>query len=355
MDKVKKNKEIIILLIMVFYLYLIFFISGCSLIEKKTLSGKLKVGLIAQSFNDVSFGQMAKKGLEEAATTYNVKTEYAELNGNESGEDKIFRKFSAKNNITVAIGEEMKGEIQKASRERRDKNFAIVDEKVNEPNVKSITFKHQEGAFLMGIIAGNETKTNKVGFIGGMDNVVGNEFYSGYAAGIKVSNEKALEGVMGRSLVRFSESFLDEKKAYEKAIELYDLGCDIIFQAAGKAGLGVFKAAKERGMKVIGVDTDQRVTAPEYKDVIISSMIKSTDKVILNMCKEAKEGSFKSGIRNEEELGLADEMLDYAPSTKDCVSKKTMDDVTKYKKMIIDEVFEVPSKLFEVVGFKTIT
>lgn len=340
---------------MVFYLYLIFFISGCSLMDKKSLSGKLKVGLVAQSFNDLSFGQIAKKGLDEAATTYDIKTEFAELNGKTDDEDKIFRKFAENNNITIAIGEEMKGEIQKASRERRDKNFTIVDEKINEPNVKSITFKHQEGAFLMGIIAGNETKTNKVGFIGGMDNRVGNEFYAGYTAGVKISNEKALEGLMGRSLVRFTENFLDEKKAYEKAIELYDLGCDVIFQAAGKSGLGVFKAAKEKGKKAIGVDTDQRVTAPEYKDVIISSMIKSTDKVMLNLCKEAREGSFKSGIRNVEELGLADDMINYAPSTKECVSKKTMDDVEKYKKMIIEEVFEVPSKLFEVVGFKTIT
>ncbi|MDU4911575.1 BMP family ABC transporter substrate-binding protein [Clostridium baratii] len=355
MDKLKKNKEIVILLLIIFYLYSNFVLVGCNLFNEKRMNDTLKVGLISEYFNDLSFGQMSKKGIEEAKEKYGVEPEYKEIKGNNDGIDKIFKDFAEHNNITIATGEELKTNIQKISRERRDKNFVILDEEVNEPNVKSILFKHEQGAFLMGIIAGNETKTNKVGFIGGMDNKIGNEFYAGFTAGVKTVNEKALEGLMSRKMIRFNESFLDEKKAYEKAIDLYDSGCDIIFQAAGNAGIGVFKAAKEKGKKAIGVDTDQKVTAKEYKDVIISSMIKRTDEAMLNLCKEAREGSFKSGIRNKEELGLADNMLDYAPTTKESVSKKTMEDLEKYKKLVIEEVIEVPSRLFEVVGFKTIT
>ena len=49
------------------------------------------------------------------------------------------------------------------------RQFAIVDAVVKEPNVTSITFKDQEGAFLVGVVAAMTTKSNKVGFVGGME------------------------------------------------------------------------------------------------------------------------------------------------------------------------------------------
>lgn len=316
------------------------------------MSKDIHIGLIAENFKDASFGELSKKGVEKAKKDINIIPEYVETKDNKNMIDEGLRKVAENSEMTVAIGAQMKAAIEKVSRERRDKNFTIVDEKVEEPNVKSVLFRHQEGAFLMGIVAGNETKSNKVGFVGGVNNEIGMQFFNGYAAGIKTINERAATGVIDGSNVRFIQSFSDEKKAYEKAIELYDEGCDIIFQACGKAGFGVFKAAKERGKKVIGVDTDQRVTVTEYKEQIISSMIKSVDKAIFNLCQNVKEGSFKSGVQNIQELGIKEEMIDYAPSTSEAVSEKTMEDLKKYKEKIKTEEIKVPKMLFEVIEFK---
>lgn len=352
MNNIKRNKGISILLVLLVCLYILMITGGCVAKFTKNIDGEIHIGLIAQNFKDASFGELAKKGVEKAKEDIQITPEYFETKDDKNIIDEGLRKISEDSDMTVAMGVEMKPAIEKVSRERRDKNFTIVDEAVEETNVKSVLFRHQEGSFLMGVIAGDETKVNKVGFIGGMNNEIGLQFYNGYAAGIKTVNEEAAMGIIDGSNVRFTQSFSDEKKAYEKAIELYDEGCDIIFQACGKAGFGVFKAAKERGKKVIGVDTDQRITVPEYKDQIISSMIKSVDKAIFNLCKNVKDGIFKSGVQNVQELGIKEEMIDYAPSTSEAVSEKTMEDLKKYKEKIKTEEIKVPKMLFEVIEFK---
>lgn len=355
MKKIVNNKEISFFLVLLFCIYLFTFIEGCSPGFKDFTNKKINVGVLSQNFKDKSFGQLAKRGAEEAKEKIGIVPKYMEVKDDKKNRDNItkaLRKLAETSKITIAMGREMKESIEKVSRERRDKNFAIFDTEVNEANVKSITFHHEEGAFLMGVIAGNETKTNKVGFVGGINDKIGLEFYNGYCAGVKTVNEKASESIIEGTYVRFTQSFLDENKAYEKAIELYDEGCDIIFQTCGKAGMGVFKAAKERGKFVIGVDTDQRVEIPQYKDQIISSMIKKVDKAVLDTCKEVKEGSFKSGIENMEVLGVKDNIIDYAPSTESTVSKKTMEDLKKYKEKIAIKAIKVPTKKFEVIEFK---
>ena len=47
-------------------------------------------------------------------------------------------------------------------------HFALIDNFVDQPNVASIQFAENEGAFLMGAIAGLMTESNKVGFLGGL-------------------------------------------------------------------------------------------------------------------------------------------------------------------------------------------
>lgn len=356
MDKINKNREISVLLLLLISLYLIMLVGGCKNGAGLVHRGKINVALMAQDFNDKSFGFLAKKGADEAKEKYDIATEYVEFSsqveGRNEGIDNLLRKTIGDTAMVICMGRETKGAVEKVARERRDKSFAIIDSKVEEANVKSILFKHQEGAFLMGIVAGGETKANNVGFVGALNDEMGLEFCNGYIAGVKTVNEKAAEGLIDGINTRFIQTYSDEKKGYEKAIELYDQGCDILFQACGKAGLGVFKAAKERGKLAIGIDVDQKIELPEYKDQIISSMIKKVDKSVLKACKEIKEGSFKSGIDNLEEYGVKEEIIDYAPSTEQSVSNKTMETLKKYKEMIKNGELQIPKKLYEVIEFK---
>ncbi|WP_024614790.1 BMP family ABC transporter substrate-binding protein [Clostridium sp. Ade.TY] len=356
MDKLKRNKEISILLLLLVSLYLIMLVGGCKDGVNLVNRQQINIAILAQNFNDKSFGFLAKKGSEEAKAKYGTETEYVEfpfeVEGSSEQIDNLLRKSSEDNSMVICMGRETKSSVEKVSRERREKSFTIIDSKVEEANVKSIIFKHQEGSFLMGVVAGSETKTNQVGFVGALNDEMGLEFCNGYMAGVKTVNEKAAKGLIDGIDTRFIQTYSDEKKAYEKAIELYNQGCDIIFQTCGRAGIGVFKAAKERGKLAIGVDVDQKVELPEYKDQIISSMIKKVDKTVLNSYKEMEEGSFKSGIDNIEEYGVKDDIIDYAPSTEESVSKETMEKLKKYKENIKNGALEIPKKVYEVIEFK---
>ena len=93
--------------------------------------------------------------------------------------------------LIYGIGFMMKGAIEDIASQQKDSHFALVDEVVDQPNVASIMFKEQEASFLAGVAAGLATKTNKIGFIGGVESPVIERFHSGFIAGVKASNPDA--------------------------------------------------------------------------------------------------------------------------------------------------------------------
>ena len=70
----------------------------------------------------------------------------------------------------------------------------------------------------------------------------------------------------------------------------------MIFQVAGNSGNGVFEAAQEGGFYAFGVDMDQKISAPEFDDVIIASMVKKVGDSIYDAIKKyIEEDSFEGG------------------------------------------------------------
>lgn len=80
----------------------------------------------------------------------------------------------------------MRQAMKNVAGKHKDKNFAIIDTTVDLPNVESISFKEQEGSFLMGVIAGKMTKTNKIGFMSGKDFALINKFEVGLLQVLKL-------------------------------------------------------------------------------------------------------------------------------------------------------------------------
>ena len=85
----------------------------------------------------------------------------------------------------------------------------------------------------------------------------------------------------------YSNDYDDPAKGKECAKALHDLGADVIFQIASKAGDGVFEAAQEGGFYAIGVDSDQKYIAD---DVIICSMKKEVGTSIYEAIKAYLNG-----------------------------------------------------------------
>ena len=296
------------------------------------------------------FADSAVDGLERIKKEYGAKIEVFDTNSSEDYEKRL-REAAQNNDLTFASAFKFLESLNNVAKDYPDKNFAIVDTISDLPNVKSIDFKDEEGAFLMGIIAGNFTKTNKVGFIGAIKEELIERFSSGFMAGLKVSNEEAYKNIREGNLVQYIGNFNDQKKASDIAKKMYDEGADIIFESAGEAGKGLFRAAKEKGKYAIGVDIDWAERFPEYANVILSSMIKNLDEAVYTTAKEIINSDFKAGPNNKMEIGLKDNGIEIAKTTSNLVSKEILDKVEKYRVSIINGEFNVPKTLDEVENF----
>jgi basic membrane protein A len=315
--------------------------------------------------NDKSFNQSADEGVEKAKAEFGFTYKSLESTKPEDYTANLESLIEEGSVLTFGIGYQMSDALKEVATSHADKNFAIIDSVVDLPNVTSITFKEQEGSFLMGVIAGKMTKTNKIGFIGGQDGELINRFESGFAAGVKAVNPEAAKGLLSTSTdpknltpgsnVRYAASFGDAAKGYELAKSLYQGGCDVVYHAAGGVGLGLFKAAqelKDSGKEVwaIGVDMDQSLTVPQYADIILSSMMKRVDTATYNEVKAQVNDEFKGGTVVN--LGLKEEGVGIAETSDKNVPADILDLVKTYQDKVIAGDIVVPTDRQGVIDYK---
>ncbi|ARD49348.1 BMP family ABC transporter substrate-binding protein [Sporosarcina sp. P37] len=244
-------------------------------------------------------------------------------------------------NLIFGVGFLMEDAIADIAAQQKDTQFSIIDGEVDAPNVASILFKEQEGGYLAGVAAGLMTKSNKVGFIGGMDNPVIERFEAGFIEGVKAVKPEIK--VDSKYVGAFDKAELGKAEAGR----MYSSGVDIIFHAAGGTGNGVFSEAKERKQAdkdayvwVIGVDSDQYEEGKVGDDnVTLTSMLKRVDVAVKDIAKLAMEGNFPGG--ETKVYGLQDNGLKLADS-RGAIPKEVTDQIDEYAQKIADGEIEVP-------------
>lgn len=310
--------------------------------------------------NDKSFNQSANEGVERAKAEFGVKYTAIEAQKKEDYEPNLQALVDDGSNLTFAIGYQLADAVTKVAKNNPSANFCIVDSVVEADNVESITFKEEEGSFLVGIIAGLMTKTNKIGFIGGKDQDTIVKFEAGFAAGVETVNPEAAKGLISADgktpglTVKYADSFADTNKGYELAKSLYESGCDVIYHAAGGVGIGMFQAAKQfkdQGKEVwaIGVDMDQSISLPDYSDVIITSMVKRVDNATFDTVKSQVDGTFKPGVKV---IGIAEGGVGIADSTSVNTPENVMVKAQDYEAKIKNGEIVVPGTRMDVMNFK---
>ena len=319
-------------------------------------SENLLVGLVTDQggVNDKSFNQAANTGLESAVKDFGVKKQVIESKMFEDYEQNLQAFVSNNANLIVGVGYMMQDAVTNVSKQNPDSNFLFIDGVVDNPNVLNVTFKENEGSYLMGIIAAKMSNTGKVGFIGGIDGELIQRFEAGFVAGVKSINAEAGALLENRTLVRYAGSFDDVQKGNELAKVLINDGCDVIYHAAGGVGIGMFTAVQEtrssgKDVWAIGVDMDQAVTLPDYKDFIISSMMKRVDTATYTATKDLVNGSLKTGTHQQ--LGLKEDGVGIAPTTSDKVSQDILDLVDQYSNAVKDGTIVVPATIDAVKSF----
>lgn len=295
----------------------------------------LKIAMVTDvgGVHDKSFNESAWEGLQRAEKELGIEVGYQESKQEADYADNLELLVDQGNDLVWGIGFLMGNQVKEAAENYPDQKFAIIDNAYKETpdNLLGVLFKEQEASFLVGYIAGKMTKTNKVGFIGGMDFDVIHRFHYGYKAGVKYANPDC------EVLEQYAGAF--DKPAIGRSIaeSMYGNGADIIFHAAGDTGNGMIEVAKEKNKYAIGVDKDQNKDAPEN---VITSAVKRVDNAIFSVAKDLKEGKWQGG--STVVYGLAEGGVDIAPSSDKHVPKEILDEVEQLKEKIISGEIKIP-------------
>lgn len=299
------------------------------------------VGMVTDvgGIDDKSFNQSAWEGLTAFGQEFGLEEgtgyRYVQSGSIADFEPNLRNLVREDVNLTFGIGFLMEDAVRTIATQVTDANLAIVDAVVAGedgqplPNVANITFKEHEGSFLVGVVAGLQTKTNQVGFIGGVEGELIKKFENGFKAGVKAVNPDA------EINVQYAESFNDAKTGQQIANTMYTKGADIIYHAAGDTGNGVFTEAINRvnnneEVWVVGVDRDQHEQGV-YNDagdsVTLTSMIKRVDQAVYLVSERTMNGDFPGGEILE--YGIGEDGVGIAPTTEN-LSEEILSSVEDY-------------------------
>ena len=304
--------------------------------------------------DDKSFNQSAWEGLQKFGQDNGMKKgvggyDYLQSKSDADYSTNLNTLARQKFDLVFGIGFMMQGAVDEIAKQQKDKHFAIVDSEVKEPNVASILFKEQEASFLVGVAAAMTTKSNKIGFIGGVESEVIERFESGFRAGVQAANPKATVDV------QYAGAFDKAELGQSIASKMYSSGVDVIFAAAGATGNGMFKEANDRKAKnpnatvwTIGVDRDQ---SDMGKDVVLTSAVKRVDVAVQDIATKAKEGNFPGGKVTL--YGLAEDGVAAAPINSSVANKADIEKAIKdWTDKIKSGAVKVPGTLKELKTFK---
>jgi len=305
---------------------------------------KLTVGIVFDSGGrgDKSFNDSAWAGIERAQQEFGIEVKALDSKKESDYEDNIAGVAEQGADLVFAIGIGQNDALKAVAPKYGDTKFAIVDAVVEEPNVRSLVFSEEQGSFLAGYLAALVSKSGKIGFVGGKNIPLIKKFEAGYTAGAKMAKPDIT--VLP---AKYTDSWDDTSTGKAAATVLFNDGADIVYHAAGRAGLGVITAAKEKGKFAIGVDSDQDDVE---KGTVLTSMIKRVDEAVYSTIKDAVDGKFTNGTKAYD-LSANGVGLSEMRNTKDIVGAENLAKVEAIAARVKAGELKVPDKVEDVAAF----
>jgi basic membrane protein A len=268
---------------------------------------KLKICEVTDTggVDDKGFNQTAWKGVEDAIKAFGVEGKFLESQQQTDYEKNINAFIEEKCDLIVTVGFLLGDATKLAAEANPTQKFAIIDFAYDPviPNVLGLVFSVDQPSYLAGYLAAGMSKTGKIGTYGGIQIPVLEPFMTGYVMGAEAYNAKhgTKVEVLGWDPATktglFTGNFESTDDGRRIAESLMDEGADVIFPVAGPCGLGSGAAIKERGgVMMVGWDTDIFVAAPEYGEVLLTSVLKNMDKAVFDTTQMVKDGKFAGGV-----------------------------------------------------------
>lgn len=302
-------------------------LTGCSTkapeVSTEGEEGPLKIAVLLNgNLGDKSFFDSANEGAKEVQAKFGAVTKVIEMGSDQMKWEPTLADVSEEDWDIIVCGTwQMQEYLEKIAPEYPEKKYILFDAAVdysngNFGNIYSINYKQNEGSFLAGVLAAKITTSdmelanpeNIIGFVGGMDIPVINDFLVGYVQGAQYVDPEI------KIAISYIGDFFDSAKGKEMALAQYNQKVDLVFPVASQAGLGALDAAKSEKKYAIGVDSDQAMifkgSDNEKAELILSSVLKRVDQSLVRAIELEIEGKLPWGTAealglNEESIGLA--------------------------------------------------
>jgi basic membrane protein A len=227
--------------------------------------------------------------------------------------------------IVICHGAQYQTTIMEVAPEFPDVSFAYGTGFATIDNVFAYDPQAQQGAFLLGMLAANLTKSGKVGIVGPVEAGDAIKFNDGFKMGVAAINPDV------EVFVSYTGSFGDTAGAGEMAKAHMDNGADFLTGTAQQS-VGAIQAAAEReGVYWLSNDMDQSTLAP---DTVLVAQAYYWKDVVMRMIQARQEG-----IVGGEHLVLSFAnnrvQLVYNPELEDMVPQEVKDQIDAARKAIV--------------------
>lgn len=308
-------------------------------------------GIGDKSFNDAANAGLTAAIEEGLVCEENTDSLEPDATGS-NRDDNVIALADAGHDLVIGVGFAFSPGINENAGDYADTQFAIIDGYAtcgtacgltNDglTNVTDLTFKEQEGSFLVGAAAATQADKEDcttVGFLGGQTGPLIEKFQAGYEAGVAQVNDgiEVLVQYIGDDVTAFN----DAVKGEALSTGMYDDGACIIYHAAGASGAGLFNAAVAADKLAIGVDSDQyQLVSAEQQPHIMTSMLKRVDTAVHDAIAQAGDGSLEVGAQV---FGMAEGGVDYSKSNTELMTDDIVTLLDDLKAQIIAGDIAVP-------------
>ncbi len=262
--------------------------------------------------DDKSFNASAWAGAQAAKSVAEVS--YLAATSDADYAPNIKKLVDAKCTIIVGVGFLINGAIVDAAKANPGTKFAIVDQDGMDhgakgdqypgavvPNLKGLTFGTNQSAFQAGYLAAGFSKTGKVATYGGLNIPPVTIYMDGFTRGVAYYNKLKSKNVVvygwdtAKQDGTFVGGFSDQAKALQISKNFEQQGADVIFPVAG--GLGGATANNSMASHksvVIWVDSDGFVQVPQYKSVLLTSVLKGVGVSVTSVITDTAKKKFTS-------------------------------------------------------------
>ena len=262
----------------------------------KPVDDVLRVALITPgSIADAAWNSGAYAGLGWIRDSLGVPVSHVEARTPGEQEEALRSYAAQRYRVVFGHGFEFQDPAERVSALYPNTIFVVTSgERVAGGNVVPLVFQIEQAAYLAGMAAGGVTRTNRIGFVGGIELPPIKRGYEAWVRGARAVNPKV------EPRVAYLNTFDDVAAGREAALAMIRLGVDVLHHNADQAALGLFQAAKEHpGVYAIGANADQTELAPEN---VLGSVILDLPRAFLMVAREIQAGGFEPRVV---EFGLA--------------------------------------------------